>query len=155
MAVFDDFSFREKSLLVSLLAVLVVYGGYFADLVGGALEPSLGAMLKTCIAVVIALIVIEVSLHIVLAIFDVGDAEAPRDERDQLISGRAARISHWVLSAGVLIVLVRVVVRGAMDESSGLEEVTLFEVANLLLLIFVVSELVSYGAQLVFYRRGI
>ena len=106
MGVCDDISFREKIILVSLLAI-----------------------------------------------FDVKGAETSADERDLLVTGRASRISHVVLSVGVVVVLGRMVVRGAMDEAAGVGEVTLFEVANLLLFFFVLSELVNYGAQLFYYQR--
>ncbi len=155
MSEVEELSFREKSALVSLLAVLFVYGGYFVNLLSGSAEHTLSAMLYTSIGVVITLVVIEIVFHSLLGSFDAADANAPADERDLLISARAARVSHLVLSSGVLIVLGRVVIGGAMFESNGLEEVTLFEVANLLLFAFVASELSHYGAQIFFYRRGL
>ena len=82
-------------------------------------------------------------------------AETSADESDLLVTGRASRISHVVLSVGVIVVLGRLVIRGAMDEAAGVVEVTLFEVAKLLLFFFVLSELVNYSAQRFYYRRGV
>lgn len=151
----NELSFKEKSILISLVAVLFVYGSYFADMVSGFSTPSLGAMLTTSIWLVIALITIEVALHVTIAAFDTKDAGTAEDERDVLVSGRAARISQGVLAFGVVLVIGRVVIRGAMDEAAGVTEVTMFEVANLLLFFLVLSELVNYGAKLVYYRRGV
>jgi uncharacterized membrane protein len=155
MSRLNELSFREKSVFASLLAVLFVYGGYFVDLFTGMVPPSLGAMLATSIGLVFALVIIEVVLHIAISLYDVKDADAAADERDLLISGRAARISQIVLSFGVILVIGRIVIRGAMDEASGVMEVTLFEVANLLLFFFVLSESVNYAAKLFYYRRGV
>ena len=155
MDFFDDFSFQEKSALITLLAILFVYGGYFAELVSGGGAATLAGMLAAMIAAVVLLVIIEVASHIVIAIFDAEGAEEGTDERDLLVSGRAARISQVILGVGVLVVLGRILVRGSMDEVAGMAEVTLFEVANLLLFFFVLSELVNYGARLFFYRRGV
>ena len=151
----DELSMREKSALISLLAVLLVYGGYFVDLVRGVAEPTLSAMLYTSVCVVIVLVVIEIVFHIVLGTYNTEDAMAPADERDREISRRARAFSHQLLSAGVILVLGRAIIGGALFESNRLEEVTLYEVANLLLFALVVSELVFYGAQVYFYRRGV
>ena len=155
MSLLEDLSFREKSAVASLVAVLIVYGGYFADLLGGEAERTLSAMLYTSIGVVISLIVIQVVFHILLAMFGADDAEAPADERDRLIDARAARIAYSVLSVGAVIILGRILFRGAMDEASAVAEVTLFEVANLLLFFLVLAEICQYGARVYFYRRGI
>lgn len=155
MEALEELSMREKSALISLLAVLFVYGGYFADLLSGNADQTLSGMLYASIGVIVALVIIQVVFNAVLGAFAGKDANAPADERDRLIGGRAAVLGHHVLSAGVVIVLCRMVIGGAMSESAGVEEVTLFEVANLLLFALVLSELVFYGAQLYFYRRGI
>lgn len=155
MEALEELSTREKTALISLLAVLFVYGGYFADLLSGNAEQTLSGMLYASIGVIVALVIIEVVFHAVLGIFAGKEANAPADERDRLIRSRATAIGNHVLSAGVVIVLCRMVIGGAMWESAGVEEVTLFEVANLLLFALVLSELVFYGAQVYFYRRGL
>ena len=43
------------------------------------------------------------------------------DERDRQITGQAARISGVILSIGVLVVIGRILVRGAMDEAAATE----------------------------------
>ncbi|MEP5766357.1 MAG: hypothetical protein ABJ308_17285 [Halieaceae bacterium] len=155
MSIFDELSFREKSILISMLAQVLIFGNYFAELLGAAAEPGLGAMLSAMIGAIIALIVVEILFHAAIAIFDRSEAESqPADERDRMISGRASVISRFLLSGGVLLVLGHLLVNGALLESGDVRGVTLFEVANLLLFVFVLSEIVHYGAQLWFYRRG-
>ena len=151
----NELSFREKSALVSLLAVLFIYGGYFADLLSGNAERTLSAMLYTSIGVVIALVVIEVVFHSLLGTHDAEDADAPADERDLEVRRYASAFSYKVLTTGVIIVLCRWLFRGAMDESAGVAELNLFEIANLLLFALVASESCFYGAQVWFYRRGV
>ena len=155
MNLLDDFSFREKSLLISLLAVLFAYGGYFARMLGGDVEPTLSGMLVASIGVIIVLVLVQIGLHTVLAIIDKDEAMAQADERDLLVASRAARFSHLVLSCAVAVVIGRILIYGAIDESAQVVEVSLYEVANLLLFAVVVSEVVNYATQLYFYRRGI
>ncbi len=154
MKILQELSYPEKSALVSLLAVLFIYGGYFADVVSGASERTLSAMLYASIGVVIALVVIEILFHVALSLVSPGDAEAPADERDRLINARAARLAYGVLSAGVIIVLVHILLRGAMGEAGAVAAVDLFTVANLLLLCVVCSEICQFGARIYYYRRG-
>jgi cytochrome b561 len=154
MAIVADLSFREKSIFVSLLAVLLVYGCYFTELLASSQQYTLSAMLHTSIGVVVTLVVIEVLLHAVLASID-RSAEVPEDERDRAIRTRAASLAYSVLSAGVILVLLHVLVRGAMDSGFAATEFSLFVIANLLLFVIVFSEVVHYGAQLWLYRRGV
>ncbi len=155
MAEVEELSFREKTALISLLAVLLVYGGYFADLLAGTPERTLAAMLCTAIGVVVALVIIEVVFHVILATWDQADADAPADERDRLIASRSAAISHHVLTIGIVLTLGRILVGGAMQEAGSYLGVDLFEAANLLLAALVASEVTRYGAQIYFYRRGL
>ncbi len=61
-----------------------------------ASERTLGAMLFASIGVIIALVVIQICFHVVLGAVGAREAGVPADERDHLILGRAARISHLV-----------------------------------------------------------
>ena len=183
MMVLDQFSFKEKSIFISMVSLVFIYGAYFLNIVTGQTSTSLTEMLYAMIGVVVSIVVVQVVLHIVLAIFDrpgkSGGAHGQEsgrdeeesdegsgkggydegydkdDERDRVISGRASRASHLLLSIGVILVIGRVVIRGAMDEGAPVAEVTLYEVANLLLFFLVLSEVVHYSVQLLLYRRGV
>jgi len=153
---FNGFSFKEKSILISLLAVAVIYGGYFAQLVSGEAGQSMSDMLQSMIGIIIALVVVHVIFHIVISLDDVEEAE---DERDKAVARRASVFGFNVLFVAVLLVTVRILILGAWSESddpgaSPPSAPGVYEIANLLLAGLVLSEIVYYTAQLYFYRRG-
>lgn len=145
-------SFKEKSLLISLGAVLFVFGAYFYNVWTGDVDGTLNGMLASMIGVVIGIVIIHIAYHIVIAL---DDEPEPEDERDKAVGRRASVFSHWVLSLIIVAVYFRVIILGAWGESSGTEEITLFEIANLLLLGLASSEAANYAAQLYFYRKGV
>lgn len=146
-----DLSFREKSAAVSLLAVLGTYGYYFYFVLLGAGPVSADEMLGRMIALVVVLVVVEVAFHIAIAAFSPRDAQAAADEREQLISLKSYRVSYLVLAAGVLLVLGRMLFGGVVEPQA----VSLLDIANLLLLALVISEIAGYAAQLYHFRRGV
>ena len=162
LKLFNGFSFKEKSILISLLAVAALYGSYFFDLIaGGALagETDLGLkdMLQSMVGIVIALVVIHIIFHIVISRDDVEEAE---DERDKAVARRASVFGFNVLFVAVLLVLGRVLILGAWAESDDPTALAstapdLYDITNLLLAGLVASEIVYYSAQLYFYRRGL
>jgi len=163
---FNDFSYKEKSILISLLAVAGLYGNYFYDLLRGAVEQNMTAMLNNMAVLVVALIIVHIVFHIVISLDDVDEAE---DERDKAVARRASVFGYNVLFVAVLAVIGRVVILGAFQDSGTFQEVGgeglvgdadrvppgSFEIANLLLAGLILSEVVYYAAQLFFYRRGI
>lgn len=139
-------SFEEKSVWVSLLATLLVFTGYFSrsfeGLAAGTLDKS--AVVVMFVAAVIALIVLEIALHIVIAIFSSKDAAGRKDERDRLFAMKAGNISGHVLGFGVLVIAVQALIHDYDALWS----------ANLLLFAVFVSQIASYALQLFYYRRG-
>ncbi len=82
-------SFREKSAWISLISILLVSGFFFMH-VPWTLTPSSSlALVHALLLCVIALVVIEVVAHIVVAIRAPEDAHAPKDERERLIALKA------------------------------------------------------------------
>ncbi len=149
----NGFSFKEKSLLISLLAILVIYGGYFVEVMRGSTERSLEAMLGTMLALLVALIAVHVIFHAVIALDDVEEAE---DERDRAVARRASIWGYNVLFVGIICVLGRLLIVGGWLQAEGAEAgPSSYDIANLLLAALVLSEVVYYLAQLVFYRRGL
>ena len=150
---FNGYSYKEKSILISLLAVAGLYGTYFFELVTGHSEQTLGAMLTTLFGLVVALVIIHIVFHIVITLDDVSDDD---DERDRAVNRRAAVIGYNVLFVSVLLVTGRIVVLGAWaEEDVEFAGPGVFEIANLLLAGLVLSEVAYYAMQLVFYRRGV
>ena len=137
---------------MSLLSIGALYGYYFFTVASGAQEPSLSAMLWAMIGIIVLLIVVEIICHAVI-----GSVHAPEklDERDRLIEARAGGISHFILAGGVVIVLGRMLIGGALQEADATIQISQFETANMLLFVLVLSELVHIAGRIFFYRRGV
>lgn len=137
-------AFREKLAWISLFAYGLVFGGYFLNLAQAwdtrwAQGLSIGLMA----AAVVALVVLSAALSVSAALITPKQANAPADEREQLMKLKAERIASYTLSTGV-VVLIGALLMGW----SGLL------VANLLLAAMVISELVKALALIIAYRRG-
>ncbi len=141
-----NMSFEEKSTWVSLAIITFVFTGYFSQVYEGLLSGNLdkAAVTGLFIGAVIAIIVLEVVFHIVIAAQNVKDADRPTDERDRLFSMKAGNISGWVLGIGVLMIA----------GHTFMKEPDAIWVANLLLFAVFVSQVVSYALQIFYYRRG-
>lgn len=141
-----NMTFEEKSTWVSLGILLFVFSGYFSQVFNGLLTDSLEKteVSGLFISAVATIVVLEIVLHIVIAIFNVRDAEQPKDERDKLFAMKAGNISGLILGAGVLIIAVQTV----------LSDLNSLWVANLLLFIVLVSQVASDVLRLFYYRRG-
>src|SRR5208337_5468111 len=87
-----DVSYQEKSILGSLLSVAAVYGYYFVSVLRdlGRYE-FVGGVVGRLVVAVIAIVVIEIVYHIVLAL---ESKPEPKDERDILIECKAYRNAY-------------------------------------------------------------
>src|ERR1043166_7932506 len=97
-------SFREKSAWISLVCLLVFSGIWFAHFV--RVEAFAGASHHEALwflGTVVALIVLEISLHIAIAIQSPREARTPKDERERLIDMKASRVAFYVLLAGAFV----------------------------------------------------
>jgi hypothetical protein len=135
-------SFEEKSVWITLISLVVVFGLYFILAWGMLAEgvTALPAFLPLFTVVVVALVAIVAAGHVVVAI-----ASRPegRDERDRLISWRAESRSSWVLGVGVMAAIFAL--------AAPVERVW---VAHGLLMALFVSEALKHGLQLLYYRTG-
>jgi len=149
-----DLSYQEKSILGSLIAMVVVYGYYFASVLRNADRREFdSASLGRLLLAVIAIIVIEIAYHIVLAL---ESKTEPKDERDILIECKAYRNAYFLLATGACLVITCVIVAGlARDAAPTKIIVTPFLTVNLVLFCLVVAELVKFFTQLFYYRRGL
>ena len=148
-----DLSYQEKSILGSLLAMVIVYGYYFADALRHADHAafdvrSIGRLMFT----VIAIIVIEIVYHIILAI---ESKPEPKDERDLPIEGKAYRNAYFVVATGAALVIGCVIVASLVRDAAPTRIVaTPFLLVNAMLLFMVLAELMKLGTQLLIYRKG-
>jgi hypothetical protein len=146
MEIHMNMSFEEKSTWASLVIILFVFTGYFSQVYDGFAADNLDKAEITGLffGAVITVIVLEIVLYIAIAIFNVKDADSPQDERARLFSMKAGNISGWVLGIGVLIIAAR----------TFADDLNSLWVANLLLFMVFISQIVSYGLKLFYYRRG-
>lgn len=148
-------SFREKSLWLTMVVLMLFNGVYFwiyLNLAGGVGLPEPGdaivgriSMISLFIAMVILMTVTLIAGHVVIAVSNLEEAEADGDERDELIELRGETFSGMVLGAGTLFVATL----------AALDLLTTFAIAHALLAAVVVSEIISDGIQIYHYRRGV
>ena len=137
-------SFREKSAWISFVLVFVASTVYFAHAVAVMVtHAGFGRLAYLFFALVVGLVLLEVVLHIVIAVRAPSEAKSPKDERERLIDMKATQIAFPVLLVGALSANLPMHLGGGRWEMSQL---ILFAVAA--------AELVKFGAQIVYHRRG-
>jgi hypothetical protein len=92
----------------------------------------------------VTLIILEIIVHIGLAISDPKSADQPKDERDRMIGSKAGNLAGWVLGFCVV----------AIAAFAMFRDVSSVMIANLLLLALVLSQCADYALSLYYYRRG-
>jgi hypothetical protein len=169
-----DLSYQEKSILGSLLAVAAVYGYYFASVLRAANRPEFdGGNVARLIFTVVAIVVIEIVYHIVLAL---ESKVEPKDERDIVIECKAYRNAYFLLAGGAFWVITGVILVNLTPDALPANIlmtpflilaklvresppariiVTPFLTVNLVLFFMVLAELVKLVTQLFYYRKGL
>jgi len=139
-------SFREKSAWASIATFLVIFGVYFwemADVIVAG-ETETYPYYSLLVGFVIASIVVEIILQAIVAARVPDEANAARDEREKLIDLKATYIAFYVLVIGAL------AAAGAIAW-----DIQPFYTANGLFLTVVVTEVVKYAGEIVYFRRGV
>jgi cytochrome b561 len=130
-------SFREKCAWISFVLLLLL-------LAGVALGGHVGAAgFHYFLALLIGFVLLQVLLRVVIAWQAPKDARTPKDEREQLIDLKAARIGFYALVAGVLLSMLAVHVHG--NPWSGL---------HTMVFAVLLAWAIKLGAEIVYYRRG-
>ncbi len=136
-------SFHEKSILISLVTISLIFGYYFLRVFKMATqdEINVAGSIVLLISVIVMVVIVEVVFHIILALRTRQEA---KDERDRLIELKATRNAYFVLVFGIFLPITCIAV-----------SVRPFIVAHVIMFIFVLSEIASFLTQLSYYRRGI
>ena len=137
-------SFREKSAWISFVSIALVFSVYFARIL--RLLPAAwlrGNAFQLFLLLVASLVVLEVVLHLAIAIRSPRDARTPKDERERLIDMKATRVAFPVLLVGTFAAI------GTLHLPTSR-----WDMAHVMLLALVVTELTRFGAQIVYHRRG-
>lgn len=141
---------NELPLLVSLLGVVIMFSSYFVyvfanleDITGG-LQRFLGA--------VIALVIVEIIVHSLAA---AQRAEGRYDERDKAIQRAASRWGYGVMAVGIWLVIGQLALGMIFQQAWINSYFSGYLLANVLFMVFIVSELVNITSRLLYYRRGL
>jgi hypothetical protein len=138
-----EMSFREKSAWISLVLILTVFGPYFW-LVGRALTGQTHVHGGTQFALILLFIVLEIVVHIAVAARSPRDANAPMDERENLIDLKATRTAFYVLFGGAILSIFTLHF-----------PINVWTLSQFVLFSIVLAELVRFASQIVLFRRGL
>lgn len=146
-------SFHEKKTWAMLFSNILVYGWYFSRMAAIAVETpyeelpiAVDVFAYDLVTTIIALIVVAIIAHIVIALHTVktdGEVVDTEDERDTLIELRAGSIGEPILGLGVVITIGMVLLGNGP-----------FVTANTLLAALVLSETVKGFFKIHYYRRS-
>ena len=161
-------SFREKHLWASIIATLGVWGYYFwrleEQIRAGALmgDHFIGPMSGLFVTCLVLVVVIEVSLTAIATWTSRKRERHARDEREMRAALQASHFALMVMIA--LVICLSIIAYGlglteAAFMGGGPRAVTTHEnalvlIANILLFVVVMSELVRFGLTLFLIRRG-
>lgn len=136
-------SFREKSAWISFVTILAVFIPFFWNSVRQFRGDIAGReAVSTAFVLLMVFVLLEIVLHVVVAVRSPREARSPRDEREQLIDMRATRLAFHVLVVGALGAVAMVhLTRSA------------WVIQQVVLLAIVVAELVRFGGQILHFRR--
>jgi uncharacterized membrane protein len=143
--------FREKTAWISLVTMLIVFGAFFGGVASGRLPASGLGTLHGLILSVLAVIALQVVLKLTARSLARADADAPKDEREQLIELKATRIAFYVLVGAVLLAVFLVIHTPIMGGPfPGSPRLGLAMVGCIVL-----ADVVRSAAQIVYFRRGV
>jgi cytochrome b561 len=137
-------SFREKSAWITLVSVLLCFGVYFGALATGRIDRFGMSGFHFALISIIALVVLQVVLRVAVALGNLREARAPRDEREQLFELRARSLGYYVLMLWMAGIIVAV-------HFPGMHKLDVVYIAWLGVAVAIV--IVSV-AQIIQYRRG-
>ena len=140
---------NELPLVVSLIGVVIIFSSYFFFVFANLEDVSGG--FKRFVGAVILLVIIEITVHSLIASQGCG---GDSDERDRAIQRAASRWGYGVMVAGIWLVIGQLVLGMFFEQAWINGYFSGYLIANALFLVFVVGELVTIVARLLYYRRG-
>lgn len=141
---FSSMSFREKRALISLLALWIVFVVYAFGLRRGVPQSLIAADLGLVIAWVLATGIMIVSYIALVIAVGPREARRPSDERDRLVQLASQRNAGWVGTVGLWLLMY-------LAMSATPHPLIAWAAMGL----FLLGQLVLYGSELFYYRRGL
>ncbi|NQV42242.1 MAG: hypothetical protein HQ506_07815 [Candidatus Marinimicrobia bacterium] len=141
-----NLSYQEKSIWASLVITSIMFIYYFSRVLGVIANPEIPetTLIIVFIGVITVTIFAQVVIQSIMAIIYRDEVKEGGDERETLIRLKATSISHYVLISGVWIACM----------SFYLNPSALM-LMNVFIVFFVVSEIVGFVTQLIYYQRGV
>jgi hypothetical protein len=140
----NPMSFKEKLSLASLLGVAVICGVYAFGLRHGIPKNLIVANVGLVFAWILATAVMILSFIVLIVVVGVKEASRPSDERDRLVKLASKRNANWVGVFGLWFVMYLAMAATPYPI-----------IAWAALGLFMLSQIVMYGSELYYYRRGI
>lgn len=145
-----NMSYKEKSLIASLGVTLLLFGWY---LYGAFSNLSLNPEPPRLSAIIILIVLVIISEGIIQSFLALKNKSQLEDERDKLIEKISYRYSYGFLSVCIWFLMVQILLDTWFDNHLILT--TPSGIFHFLLLFFVLSEVIRFGTQLYYYRKGI
>lgn len=138
-------SFREKTAWVTLIALVLVSLMYWLH-IPSLFEPHPQGWVLLVLALSLGtFVLIELIAWVVFFVRNPRETRTPKDEREQIISLKASRISSWVFTVGTFTaIFVTLHLAGAGTVAMGMSVV----------IAFVLAQVVRQAAIIFYYRRG-
>jgi uncharacterized membrane protein len=137
-------TYQEKSRWIALTANLLAWGWYFITLARlPAGLPDERGLLGLMVPVFIAVVIINIVGHVIVAVLKPSEAGAALDEREKAISRHASAIGYTILCVGIAVAL-----------GTTLWYWTAWVAVNAVMAAFILAECVRYGVEIVGFRRG-
>jgi hypothetical protein len=140
-----NLSYQEKSIWASLIITSLMFIYYFSRVLGVLTNPEIPetSLIIVFIGVITVTIFAQIVIQSIMAVIYRDEVKDGGDERESLIRLKATSISHYVLISGVWIACM----------SFYLNPSALM-LMNVFIVFFVVSEIVGFVTQLIYYQRG-
>jgi len=150
-------SYKERSIWVSLVALVYIWFNYFGEIntLHLAQQLTVDAVNDLLFDVVILTIFLEIVLQIIIVIIDNKDANYNEDERDKLITLHGSRYAYGLLSVGVfLAVFYTVFPTLSSYVFPTIDLPNAYKVMHLIIIFALAAEIVKFSTQIYYYRRG-
>ena len=150
-----DLSFQEKSILGSLIITTCLFGAYFIEVFELVIANNSTGILSLpgrLMGIVLSVVAVEIIYHVVIAIFAKDEGT---DERDRLIAAKATQVAYYILAIGCVTAVGHLFISTLREASASISSETTILAANVIVFSFILAEVVGFGLQLFYYRRGI
>lgn len=143
-------SFREKTAWITLLTILVCFGGYYGVILSGLVPQTSWQAFHLGLVAIVGLAGLQIFLTLVAMRVTPRDSRSANDERELMIHARSHVVGYYVLMIGMAATLVVTHLRLPDDNPVDV----IVRIANIGVAVMVLAALSVAIAQIVMFRRG-